>query len=802
MESVTQDLKFGFRSLIRRPGLTGSIVLTLALGIGGTTAVFTLLQGVLLQPLDYFEPERLVRVFGDRNGRQSSMSGPEYEQLRDFGSTFEEVAAASMTSANLTGDGPPERVSKSFVTVNTMAMLGVRPLLGRFFLDEEGGSGRDDVVLISEGLWRRRFGADPQITETSLQVDGETLRIVGVLPASFSYPRKNVALWRPMVFEGDFLTEPGSHFLQVLGRAKPGTTLAAIIDDAQAVQEHAQETWVDLDHSAHPMTAVPYAETLTAAAKPGLLLLQGAIAAVLLICCVNIANLLLVAGQRRRKELIVRQALGAGRRRLVRQLLVESLLLAIAGGGLGLLMTPWALDILVALSPGLPRLETISVNSSVLAFTALVTLGAGVLFGLFPAYRVTRPDLRGSLAQEATGTRRKEKERAVLVVVEVALCVGLLVGAGLLARSFWSVLDVDPGFDTSHTVSMSLALPDARYPENEDLTGFVRRAVEQVEAIPQVESAAITTLLPLDGSTARLGLRLLDTGTPEEEQKSSVIWRAVSPGIFSTLGIPLLRGRGLSDADFRADAPAVVIINQAMAQRHWPEENPLGKRIELGYNDIQCEIVGVVGDLRHASLDAEAMEEVYTPFSHTPWTNLSIVTRLRARDASQTEATFAALRDAVWKVDPDQPVYAMRFLEELVAGSLAQRRSLLLLLGAFAAMSLVLAAVGIYGVVSSSVAQRTREVGIRKALGANVGDLLSLLFSGGLRPVIVGIALGLIGVALGHRVMTTQLFGIQGIDPLTYLVTAALVTGVAAAAIYIPARRAAATDALVALRYE
>ncbi len=803
MSGFFQDLAFGLRSLLRRPGLALAAVLTLAFGIGGASTIFGALYTVVLSPLPFPQAERLVLVGESRDGSANSLSGPEFERLRDHAGSFEEIAAFYFENLNLTGDGPPEKVQSALVTPNLLKTLGVEPLIGRPFRAEEGSPGQGQVALISEGLWQRRFGGEKTILGQQIHLDGSPFEVVGVLPASVQIAVQPAQIWTPLVFEGDLLTTPGTHILTAIGRLRGPTSLLQASAEATALLEILLQELDDEQHH-HGSLATSLHQAKVGPVKPQLLLLMAAVVAVLLIACTNIANLLLVRSEHRRREMALRMALGAGRSRLVRQMLTESLAIALLGGFLGFLMALWATDLLDAFSPaGMPALRGASLVARVpLIFSLGLSLLTGLVIGGLPALHASRIDQQGSLTAETRGsTAGRSLSRGALVVTQVALSLVLLIGAGLLLRSFWGLLSTGPGFDSARAYTLRLHLSKAVYPDPEDGVAFSQDLLAQLEELPWVAAAGVVNPLPLSGNLISLGVTLEASDDPQQAHHS-VPWKSVSPGYFSALGVPLVRGRLLNAWDNRAGAPPVVVINETMARHHWPGKDPLGKRITIGYNDIVCEVVGVVKDIRHAGLGQATGDEMHTAVAVTPWGGMDLVLRTTPDSGLSVASMSEQLRQIIWKMDAQQPVDPLRPIQELIAASVASQRYVTGLVGAFALVALAMAALGIYGVLSFSVARRTREIGIRMALGARPGRLLRLVLGQGMAMTGIGIALGLAASWALSRLLASQLYEINASDPLTYAVVAITVGGVAMVANYLPARRAAAVDPIVALRQD
>jgi predicted permease len=810
MGDLWQDLSYGVRMLSKNPGFTVVAVLALALGIGANSAIFSVVNTVLLRPLPYQDPDRLVMVWEDDTKGGYPRDTPavaNYIDWRDQSQAFEGMAAIAEQNFNLTGTGEPERIEGRLVSANLFSLLGVEPQAGRAFLPEEDQPGRDRVVVLSHGLWQRRFGSDGKIIGRTLTLNGESYTVVGVMPPGFQFPTREDQLWVPIAFTPQQAANRGRHYLEVVARLKPGVSLAQAQAEMSAIatrlqQQHTENT--DLGAAITPLH-----EQVVGDIKPALLVLLGAVGFVLLIACANVANLLLARAAVRQKEITIRVALGASRSRLIRQFLTESVLLAVLGGAVGLLLSLWGVSLLKAFIPeNISQVEAIMIDGRVLLFTLLVSLLTGLVFGLAPAAQASSLNLNETLKEggrDSAAGSRGNHIRSLLVVMEVAFSLILLIGAGLLINSFLRLRNVDPGFRAKNLLTMQVVLPTFKYPDHTRRTAFYNELLGRIETLPGVKSAALTTNLPLyqQGNSISISAEGVPDPPTGQGRRPSVATRVVSPRYFQTMGIQLLQGRGFSDQD-KVDSPAVAVVNETMARRFWPGQDPTGKRITPGSltstdPDDWITVVGVAKDVRQFELTADPKPQMYLSYVQAGFfapSDLVVSTDLEPLGLA------ASVRKAVWEVDKDQPVSKIRTMEEIVSESVARQRFSMMLLGIFAALALVLAAVGIYGVMSYSVAQRTREFGIRMALGAQTRDVLKLAVGHGLKLVLIGIAIGLGAAFVLTRVMSSLLYGVSATDPLTFIAISLVLVGVAVVASFIPARHATKIDPMVALRYE
>ncbi len=813
------DLHYALRSLRQRPGFTALTVLTLALGIGATSAIFSVVNGVLLRPLPYDRPEDVVLLHTRLDGVSGrELSLPEYFDLREQSRSFSRVAAFSSGSLTLTGSGTPERLQAGYLTADALPLLGVSPARGRGFAAEEDLPGRPPVVLLSDGLWRRRFGADPEVVGRTLILDDAPTTVLGVMPPGFQLPSHyagpGMELWTLMQLDpGVDRSERGWHWLTVMGRLRPGVDFEAASRETAALMATMLQRYPNEYDADFTGSVSPAADVLVGDIRPVILVLMGAVALLLLIACANVASLFLARAEARQREIAVRAALGARAGRIVRQLLTESAVLAVTGGLLGLLLAMWGVRALVALAPPtLPRLDAIGMDGWVLAFTAAVTLTTAMLFGLAPALQSARPDLSGALAESGRGGGAglgRQRFRRGLVVSQLALALVLVAGAGLLIQSFSRLRGVDPGFVPEGLLTARVELSPVRYESKEKIRAFYERLVDRLEALPGVRSAAVVKALPMmqlelgDWSFVREGLHSLP---PKPSEWNLAYWQTMSPEYFETMRIPLLQGRGLEAAD-RIGSPGVAVVNRTLARQVWPKGDALGQRILMGggaTDSIWRTIVGVVGDVRHRGLDTEPRPEIYLPYAQfpagtgTPQRTLRIVLRSEGDPVHLT----GALRVAVAELEPDLPVTEIQTMEEALGAWAAERRLTMMLVGGFAFLALALGAVGVYGVMAHLVMQRTREIGIRIALGALPREILGLVLSQGAWLAGLGIALGLAAAVVATRLLARLLFGVGPTDPPTFLATALALAAVAGVASLLPALRALRPDPVDALRAE
>ena len=799
MDSLIKDIRYGFRSLWKRPGFTAIALIALALGIGANTAIFSLVNAVVLRPLPFPEPDRLVWVWGNiRNGgNRASVSPLDFLDYREQNKTLENLAATMQVPVNVTGNGDPERLNAAAVTGNFFQTFGVTPVLGRGFTLENEKTGQDQVTVLSHDFWQRRFGGDPGIINRTIVLNGKATQVLGVMGRDVSLPQA-AELWVPLTFDDPEMKMRKAHFLRPIGRMKPGVTLTQAQADLDLIAAQLEKQYPD-SNSGWNTRLVSLREQLLGGSRTFVLILFGAVGLVLLIACANVANLLLVRAASRQKEIALRTALGASRPRIMRQMITESVLLAIMGGALGALLARFGVDLLVSFSQNtLPPTVTVGVDGTVLLFTFLISLATGLLFGLAPAFRTVNVNLIESLKEGVRGAGEsgvRNRTRNVLVVFESAIAVMLLIGAGLLVRSLIALQNVDPGFDANNVLTMRVALARNKYDTPEKTANFLTELQTRVGSLPGVETVGVISELPLSGQLNDLPFTVEGRPPVTIDQAFGADFRRVNQNYFSALRIPFLRGRNFTEQELRQEEKP-IIVSQQLVDQVFPNEDPLGKRLISAIGETRHEIIGVVGDIRHNSLGSPPVPTMYFPTIETPFTNLAIRTK------SEPLSIAAGVRKEIQAIDPDQPIAAVKPMTSWVEQSVAAQRYSTMLLGLFALLAVVLAATGIYGVMPYTVAQRTHEIGVRMALGARQHDVLKLVVRQGMILALTGVALGLLGAFALTRVMSTLLFQVTPKDPVTFIVVAALLIAVAFVACIVPALRATKVDPLVALRYE
>ncbi len=801
LRQFIQDLKYGLRTMRRNPGFTAVAVLTLALGIGANTAIFSVVNAVLLRPLPYREPARLVTVLHDG---WKPVAPANFLDWREQSRSFESMAAAQSWNLTMTGRDQPEQLNVLQTSAEMFQVLGVNAALGRTYAAGEDRPGQEQVVVLSQRLWLRRFGGDRNVVGRQVMLDGKPYTVVGVMPPDFQFApfwAMHAEAWLPLNL-GERVNDRRGQSLRVFARLKPGVTREQAQAEMEAISRRLEEQY-PRENEGLTMSVDSLHEKVVGKSRPALLVILGAVGFVLLIACANVANLMLAKAAVRRKEIAVRVALGAGRGRVIRQLLTESLMLSLAGGGAGLLLAYWGNAAVASLGPDtLPRVQTVGLDAGVLTFTLGLSVVVGLLFGLAPALRSTKTDLNVSLKDRARGStsdRRHDRVRQLLVVGEIALSLVLLVGGGLMMRSFLRLTSVDPGFDPRGVLTATVPLAGSRYSTDEQRAAFFQRLTTQVSTLPGVESASAINHLPLGGDVWTFGFNVEGRPAPPGAERPGAVYRVVRPDYFRTMGAALLKGRDFTERD-DASAPGVVIVNEALARRQWPGEEPLGQRITVGGEGAKPrEVVGVVRDLKQGEWSSEPKPEMYLP--HAQGASPRSMT-LVVRAASDLSAVEPLVRREVWAIDKDLPVSQVKSMEEVVAASVGQQRFNTLLIGGFAAAALLLAAAGVYGVMSYMVAERTHEIGVRMALGARGRDVLGMVIGQGLVLTLFGLAVGLAGALALARVMNGILYEVSATDPLVFGAVAGVLTLSALLACYVPARRATKVDPMLALRHE
>jgi putative ABC transport system permease protein len=794
--------------LAKSRGFTVVAVLTLALGIGANTAIFSVVDPLIIHPLPFKNLDRLVKIWEtipSRGVDQNEAALANYVDWRAQSDVFEHLGAYAWWTVNVAGIDIPERVQGFLVTPDLLPALSVNPVLGRLFLPEEEKPGKDHEVILSYGYWQRRFAADPRIVGKTLTLNGVTRTVVGVMPANFNFPPGG-EMWAPYPVDATLPGARQAHFLLVVGRLKPGITREHAQAELNTIASRLEQQYPQTN-TGRRVVLIPLVNDVVRQYRPALIVLLAAVGFLLLIACANVANLMLARAAARQRELAIRATLGAGRFRVARQLITESVLLGVFGGALGVVFAVWGVDLLPGLFPPefvrfIPGADRIAVDLRALGFTFLLSLLTGVVFGLAPALQASKLDLNESLkegAAQAGGAMRHHRLRNALVVAEISLALVLLIGTGLMARSFAQLLAVNPGFRTDHVLTMELLLPRAKYKENQQAVAFFQQLMERVRALPGVESAGATSNLPLGGSNQTTAILMEGQPAPPPGQMNEVNYRVITPGYFQTLRIPLLRGRGPADQD-TASAPQVMVINQAAARQFWRDEDPVGMRVRFtveGGSNPWMTVVGVVADVRN-QLNEATKSEVYVAQAQ----DFSRSMVLTVRTQGDPLSAASAVRAQIESLDKDQPVAHIRSLDEIRSESVFTERVPAVLLAVFAVVALLLAGVGVYGVMSYVVAQRTHEIGIRVALGAQRIEVWKLVIGQGLRLAVIGIAIGLAGAFALTRVIASLLFRVSATDPLTFGGITLLLAGVALLACYVPARRAMRVDPMIALRYE
>jgi putative ABC transport system permease protein len=819
METLWQDLRYGARMLRRNPGFAAVAILTLAIGIGANIVIFSVVNGILLKPLPFPDSQSVVTIwetFANRNVTRGTASAAEYLDWRDMNHVFQELSASRALSFSITGGGDPERVWGSQVSGNFFRMLRVTPVIGRDFTPEDEQIGHEQVVLLSYGLWRRRFGGDSGILGKTILLDEKPFTVIGVLPRSFSLygTLPDFELWKPFAFNRALLDRE-DHELVIFARLKDGVPISHANAEMITIQEELKKQYPGFDQK-NGIRVIGFHDELVSTLRPGLLLLLASVAFVLLIACANVANLMLARAAAREREIALRISLGAGRRRIFRQLLTESALLSLVGAACGILFAFGGIHIVreaVISGQGsrIPHPEWIAIDSTVLGFTILIAVATGILFGFAPAIQISRSALFESLKEGSRGStagRHSQLARSVLVVSEVAFSLLLLVGAGLLVRSFALMLAEPLGFDPENLLTGQMLLPDAHYADGQHISNFYQAVVERVNAIPGVASASAANFLPLTRWNAYCDFDIAGRATPPSGEHFTGLYRVADWRYLQTMGVPVKQGRDFTASD-GPDSLGVALVNETLARRYWPNADPVGQQIRLVFSATRTPwepiphqgwltIVGVVGDVRDWAWSEPKSGQLYLPDTQNPSRLMSLV----ARSSGDRAQLTAAVRRAIESVDPDQPMTDVKTMEEYLAVAFSQRRLNMSLLAFFAVIAALLAAIGIYGVMGYAVTQRSHEIGIRMALGAEPADVLRMIVGDGMKLALLGLVIGITASLLLMKYLESQLYGVKARDPLTFIAVAAGLALVALAACYFPARRATKVDPLVALRYE
>ena len=806
MDSFVSDIRYAVRNLIKRPGFTAIAILTLAIGIGANTTIFSAVNALLLKPLPFPELDRVIAIWDEDPARgytHNEVAFANYVDWRDQSQSFEKLALFRWWSANVTGIDSPERIQGMLVTANFFDVTGTKPLMGRGFYEHENQPGNASVAVITHSLWQRRFGGDPNILNKTIQLNSTTRTIVGVMPEQFNYP-KGAEVYGPLEVTPQLAANRRFHSFYVIGRLKPGVThenaQAEIKTIAARLAQQYPETNTGLTANVYPIVKDTVRTYDTA-----LWIMMGAVGFVLLIACANVANLMLARASGRQREIALRAALGANRWRIIRQLLTESLIVGLIGGVLGVFIALWGIDALRASDPAeaskfAAGWSNLGINLPVLGFTLALSVVSGVVFGLAPAWQLSKPDLNLALKEGGRGSGpSSHRLRGSLVVFEVALSLVLLVGAGLLVRSFLAILKTDPGFNPNSLLTMSVILPAAKYKDEAQITAFFSDLVNRVKVLPGVQSTALVNYLPLGGSNSSDAFLVEGLPQPAPGQENIGRYRVCSPDYFQTMAISLLKGRAFTEQD-KAGAAPVVIVNETLAQRYWPNDEAVGKRIRFdGPLDRApwMQVVGIIRDVKH-EMNIPVRPEFYLPHAQDPWNSMVLVTKT----AGDPAAMAGIIRQQVWAIDKDQPVFAVRTMEEVRSISIALYSFSSVTLGIFAGVALLLAAVGIYGVMAFAVTQRTHEIGVRMALGARSRDVLKMVVMNGMKLALIGVAIGLAGAWALSGFMKALLFGVEATDVLTFTAVSVCLLLAALLACWLPARRATKVDPLVALRYE
>lgn len=806
MQSLWQDLRYGLRLMFKRPGFTAIVLVVLALGIGANTAIFSVVNSVLLRPLSYPDSERILTIWEDHTRREGPVrewtSPPGFQDWQAQTGIFEHVAAVNSWGPTLTESDEPEMLRGASVSHGAFSVVGVKPILGRDFTAEEDQTGAGKVVVLSHGLWQRRFSSDQAIVGKAIRLSGESFTVIGVMPAGFQLPIiNNAEIFRTIAPTFTAGCQRGCATLRVIGRLRPDVTFDRAKVEMAALAGRLEQQFPE-DNKNVGVTLVPLQEFMVGDIRPAMLALLLAVGFVLLIACANVANLMLAKAATREREIAIRAAMGAGRWQIIRQLLSESLLLALLGGGLGLLLAYWMVDLLKSISPdGTPRMDEVEIDGRALLFSLGVSMLTGLLCGLVPALQASKTDLNQALREAGAGGKASAgggKVRSALVVAEIATALTLLVGAGLLMRSFVVLQSVDPGFSPVNVLTARIGLPQSAYPKREQISLFYDQLHERLKALPGVQSVSFSSSAPMTGVNTDTSFIVEGRPAPPPDQRPTAWFSVVSHDYFRTLSIRLREGRTFDDRESQ-NSPGTVVISEAMARRYWPGETAVGKRIGFGGDQVQwAEIAGVVSDVHHFGLSTDARPTFYFSSRQRPRNFMTVV----LRSNGDPQRYVASIRGEVRALDQNLATSSEQTMERIISDSIAVPRLVMLLFGSFAAVAMLLAALGIYGVIAYSVTQRTHEIGIRVALGAQARDVLKLVVGQGMKLTILGVLFGLAASFALTRLMTDLLFGINPGDPLTFAGIALLLSLVALLACYLPARRAMKVDPMIALRYE
>ena len=817
---MIREIRFAFRRLARSPGFVVIAVVTLALAIGASSAVLSLVNALLIRPLPYRAPQQLVLLlqhFKSQNLERIPVSPPEFLDYESRAQNFEKIGAFGYVDFNLASGDKPERIAGARVTANVFPLLGVTPIKGRFFEPAECQLGRDDVIIISERLWQRKFNRDPQILGTKLLLDGKGFTVIGIMPAGFDFPLQlfnlgaggqfggRADIWQPLAFTDKEINIRYNRSYFIVGRLKPGILLAHAQAEIEMINRQMRSEHKDnySDGDSFGGDVYPLQELAVTGMRPTLLILLGAVALVLLIACANLTTMLLARAAAHEREMAIRVALGAGPLRVLRQVLTESVMLALLGGIAGVLLAVWGVDLLKSIgAQTVPRLREVNLDLRVLISTFAISVGTGILFGLVPGLASAKPELTESLKEGGRGStagKSRNRLRSALVIAEVALALVLLTSAGLLMKSFVRLQNVNPGFDPHHVLTAEVSLPKLQYPDDKAIVRFSDEAQRRIATLPGIQAVGVTTVLPLAGSNGDSSFaiegRTNDRKAPSPDEEK----REVSPDYFRAIGTPLIKGRFFTLAD-NADAPLVIIVNQTFAKKFWPNEDAVGKRIVMGGMSSDPKwitIVGIVGDIRHAGLDIEPKPEMYVPFAQDPYKSMIFA----VRGAEDPTTLASAIRTQIQSIDPGLPLANIRTFYAVIAESVAPRRLSVVLLGVFAAVAVLLASVGIYGLMSFLVVQRTHEIGVRMALGAQRADVMRLVIGRALKLIAIGTAVGLMMALFSTRALQALLYRVSAIDLPTFFFVTFVLALVALAASYLPAQRATRADPMVALSH-